>query len=184
MATRVVVPLVNEYGDRLVVMGLNIATENGNPVYRAAMEHLEVPEDRQVVPFLLVGDQALIGGGEIEAELPGIVSAGLENGGIDWPDIPALEAMFDAADATVEARAAAASGTPPAEPAAEGTAQAEGPDLPPSATPEPTVAPSATPTVEDAPPAGDSGTGLLLGAAGAAAVALAAAGVVWYRRRG
>ena len=179
MATRVVVPLVNEYGDRLVVMGLNIATENGNPVYRAAMEHLEVPEDRQVVPFLLVGDQALIGGGEIEAELPGIVSAGLEHGGIDWPDIPALAATETATTEPTAAPTETATVEPTA--TSEPTATEESTA---TATAEPTVAPSATPTVEDAPPAGESGTGLLLGAAGAAAVALAAAGVVWYRRRG
>ena len=178
MATRVVGPLVNEYGHDLVVIGLDISA-GGNEAYRAAMEHLEVPDDRRVVPFMLVGDRSLIGGGEIEAELPGIVADGLENGGIDWPAIPALDSLFQAANATLEARAAAtAEGTPAPETTAEPTAEQQGPEPPPTAQVEPTDAP-----VPAEPPSG-SNAGLLYGAAGAAAVAVAAAGVVWYRRRG
>jgi len=170
----VVGPLVNEYGHDLVVIGLDI-TAGGRAAYQAAMEHLTVPDDRRVVPFMLVGERTLIGGGEIETELPGIVADGLENGGIGWPTIPALDSLFEAANATLEARAAAT---------AEGTPA-------PGGTPEPTQAqqgPEPAPEPADAPnpsaSAAGSNNGLLLGAAGAAAVALAAAGVVWYRRRG
>jgi uncharacterized membrane protein len=52
---------------------------------------LEIPQERQGVPTLIVGDTILVGSFEIPDQLPGIIEQGLENGGIDWPDIPGLE---------------------------------------------------------------------------------------------
>jgi thiol-disulfide isomerase/thioredoxin len=40
---------------------------------------------KAAVPFLLIGDHALMGTAQIEAELPGLVDAYLAAGGSDWP---------------------------------------------------------------------------------------------------
>lgn len=84
-------PLVDQYGNQLQIYGLNTHTEPGNTIYRSAIDKYEIPQERQGVPTLIVGDAILVGSFEIPDQLPGIIEQGLENGGIDWPDIPDLE---------------------------------------------------------------------------------------------
>ncbi len=84
-------PLVDQYGNQLQVYGLNTHFEPGNTIYRNAIQTFEIPQERQGVPTLIVGDTVLVGSFEIPDQLPGIIEQGLENGGIDWPDIPGLE---------------------------------------------------------------------------------------------
>ena len=195
MAARVVGPLVNEYGSRLVIMGLNINTEGGAEIYTAAMAELTVPQDRQVIPFILIGDHALVGAAEVTDQLPGIVEAGLESGGISWPEVAGLAGLFRNADATLAARTPAAQ-TAATETASSPTATALAPVASlttsatgtpaPVATAEPSVAPRASPTplpAEDAPPTPESPTTLLLVGGGLAGVAVLAVGLVLARRR-
>jgi uncharacterized membrane protein len=44
--------------------------------------------------MLIVGSTVLFGSDEIPDEFPNIIATGLENGGIDWPSIPGLDAVF------------------------------------------------------------------------------------------
>lgn len=157
-----VAPLVNEYGSRLVIMGLNISTEGGGQIYTSVMEELAIPEERQVIPFILIGEQALIGSIEINEQFANLVREGIEGDGIGWPPVAGLQDLFANADATVAART----------PAPEGTAP------PPTAT---QAAPVPTP-----PPGEEAGRGLpvpaLLGG-GAAVVAAISAGLFLRRRK-
>ena len=84
-------PLVDQYGNQRQVYGLNTHYEPGNTIYINAIQAFEIPQERQGVPTLIVGDTILVGSFEIPDQLPGIIEQGLENGGIDWPDIPGLE---------------------------------------------------------------------------------------------
>ncbi len=84
-------PLVGQYGNQLQVYGLNTHYEPGNTLYMNAIQAYEIPQERQGVPTLIVGDTILVGSFEIPDQLPGIIEQGLENGGIDWPDIPGLK---------------------------------------------------------------------------------------------
>ena len=87
-----VLPILDqEYGSQLVIFGFNTYTDIGNQVFNTVIDTYGIPPDRQAVPILIVGDQALIGGSEIPENLPGIIEGGLANGGIDWPAIPGLE---------------------------------------------------------------------------------------------
>lgn len=167
-----VAPLVNEYGSRLVIMGLNISTEGGGQIYTSVMEELSIPEERQVIPFILIGEQALIGAVEINEQFANLVREGIEGDGLGWPPVAGLQGLFANADATVAARTPAPEGTaPPATAAPAATAV-------PQATSPATLAP--TP-----PPGEEAEQGLpvpaLLG--GGAAVVAAISAALFLRRR-
>jgi uncharacterized membrane protein len=84
-------PLVEKYGTQLVIFGVDTYTAEGSLLYQNYIQQFNVPPEQQAVPTLVIGDQILIGSGQIPEELPGIVEEGLKNGGIPWPDISGLE---------------------------------------------------------------------------------------------
>jgi uncharacterized membrane protein len=83
-------PIISRYGARLHIVGVNVASSEGNAQYEAMVERFGVTPDRQGVPTLVVGTRVLVGALEIPTELPGLVDRGLASGGVDWPDIPLL----------------------------------------------------------------------------------------------
>ncbi len=83
-------PLQNQYGDRLVILGMDTSQQWANDLYWEAIRHYEVPEDDWAVPFLLVAEEVLVGGIRIPSQFPGIIEEGLAAGGIDLPNFPAL----------------------------------------------------------------------------------------------
>lgn len=82
--------LDNQYGSQLEIYGVNTYTESGSALFQNYIEVFDIPAELQAVPTLVVGDQYLIGSGDIPDQLPGIIDEGLKNGGIDWPQIPGL----------------------------------------------------------------------------------------------
>ncbi len=101
-------PMMEQYGDRLVVIGINITEPGGQALYTASTKQFQVPDELQGVPRLVVGDRFLVGSAQIPQEFPGIVEAGLAADGIDWPAIPGLAEAL-AANQTAQESAAAAS---------------------------------------------------------------------------
>ncbi len=96
--TNTLPPLVEQYGNQLQVYGVNTYTEIGNTLFFNAVQAFEIPEERQAVPTLIVGDYVLVGSREIPDLLPGIIEQGIKNGGIDWPAIPGLEQAMSEAE--------------------------------------------------------------------------------------
>jgi uncharacterized membrane protein/thiol-disulfide isomerase/thioredoxin len=88
--TNVMIPLMEEYQEQLAVVGIDVSLEVGNSLYRNAVAHYEVPENRQGVPTLIIEDTVLVSTLEIENEFPGMIEAGLANGGNDWPEFPGM----------------------------------------------------------------------------------------------
>ena len=84
-------PLLQQYEDRLQIVGINTQTIEGQELYQAAVEQFQISDDRLGVPTLIVGDTVLVGSGEIPDQFPGIIEQGLAQGGIPWPVIPGLE---------------------------------------------------------------------------------------------
>ena len=80
-------PLMNEHGGLLDLRLLEI----GNPDYYEAMLSVEaffkVPVSKRSIPTLVVGDQIMIGEDEIREKFPGLLTAGLNAGGINFPEI-------------------------------------------------------------------------------------------------
>lgn len=89
--TEIIPPLSEQYGDQLVIVAVDVTTEEGNALFRDAIDNIDIPEEMAgSVPTLIVGETALIGSQDIPNLFPGIIEEGLANGGIDWPPIPLL----------------------------------------------------------------------------------------------
>jgi uncharacterized membrane protein len=82
---------VGQFGGQLNVLYVDVSTELGAELFFAAIDYLEYEEEGAPVPFLVVADQYLIGSGDIPAQLPGIIAAGLAADGIPWPAIEGLD---------------------------------------------------------------------------------------------
>jgi len=87
--------LDRQYGSQLVIFGVNTYSETGNTLFNNYVEAFDIPSDLQAVPALVVGDQYLIGSGEIPEKFPGIIEEGLKTGGIDWPAIDGLREVME-----------------------------------------------------------------------------------------
>jgi uncharacterized membrane protein/thiol-disulfide isomerase/thioredoxin len=99
-------PLLDKYGDQLDIVGVDVSTPDGQALFQAAIKQFSVPSDRWGVPMLIVGDVVLVGDLEIPGQLPGLIDAGLAQGGIDWPEIPGLrEALGELPQETAAAPA-------------------------------------------------------------------------------
>ncbi len=90
----VLLPMLDEYGKQLEVVGIDTSQEAGSQLYQAALERYQAPKERQGVPTLVIHDLVLVGSQEIPDQLPDLVKEGLAAGGIDWPDIPGLAQLL------------------------------------------------------------------------------------------
>jgi uncharacterized membrane protein/thiol-disulfide isomerase/thioredoxin len=108
-------PLMDRFGDRLQIISINAATPDGGRLYQDMVEAYGVPRSRLGVPALVVGDRVLVGADEIPQLLPGIVTAGLAAGGIDWPQVPSIRAALARAG-LLEPRPAPSAETAPSSP--------------------------------------------------------------------
>jgi cytochrome c biogenesis protein CcdA/glutaredoxin len=86
-------PTVYEkYGDRVEYQYVDI--HNNTQGYQAMLmleTSLGVPQSEQgYIPALIIGDQVLIGGGEIPAKLEGLIDQYLAQGGVDYPSLEGL----------------------------------------------------------------------------------------------
>ncbi len=117
-------PLIEKYGDRLQIIGVNVGDAGGQALYQAAIQRFNIPDDRLGVPTLIISDVVLVGSGEIPEQLPGLIEKYLAQGGIGWPDIPGLAEAIAAVEAqpTATAQAATPEASPSAAPAAALTA--------------------------------------------------------------
>lgn len=105
---KVLPPLQDRYGEQLVIHMIELnSAESYDRLVRVAAA-LGVPKEQAGVPFLIVGERALIGSEQIPRELPGLIEAGLAAGGVEYLELPGL-AEEDGAEA-----AAAPAGEPPA----------------------------------------------------------------------
>jgi uncharacterized membrane protein len=177
-------PLLERFGDGLQVVTINAATPDGGRLYQDVVQRYRLPRERLGVPALVVGDRVLVGSREIPDLLPGIVTAGLAAGGIDWPDVSSIRGALAAAGmlrplpvAAVAAEAPRPAAPDPARATAADPSRAAAPDTPPAlAGQAPVVADGqagvAMPTAGDAGEAAASGPDV---AADTAAVATSAA---------
>ncbi len=89
-------PIMAHYQDQLQIVAIDTTTQAGHELYLAAIQTLGIPEDRRGVPTMVVGSTVMVGSVEIPDMLPGLVEAGLAQGGVGWPDIPGLEGALPA----------------------------------------------------------------------------------------
>jgi uncharacterized membrane protein len=94
--SEVLMPMLDEYGERLQIIGIDTTEPGGAQLYQATIEHYRIPHARQGVPTLVVNDVVLVGSEEIPKQFPVIVMTGLAGGGLTWPDIPGLDQVLPA----------------------------------------------------------------------------------------
>jgi uncharacterized membrane protein len=110
-------PLTERYGSQLEIFGIDASSQEGNTLYRTAIERFEI--DRFGVPTLILGDQVFVGRTEIEGRFTDTIEGYLSQGGVDWPDILGLrEAIANSGEATTFS-ATATAGTREATPVSE-----------------------------------------------------------------
>jgi len=115
-------PLIEQYGDQLQIITINVTLEEGQALFQAALQKFGL--ERGGVPTLVVGDHFLVGSIDIPAQFPGLIEQYLAQGGVDWPDIPGLAEAIGAAQVTPTPSAVPPTLTaaPSVEPAARVTA--------------------------------------------------------------
>ncbi len=86
-------PVIMAMGDRLQILYVDASTDVGEELYWLMIEHFDA-YDQTGVPHLIVGQTMLYGSVDIPEQFPGIIEQGLDQGGIDWPDIPGLAELL------------------------------------------------------------------------------------------
>ncbi len=91
-------PMTEQYGEALKIAAVDVSTEKGQQLFNTALAAFGVPEQRQGVPMLIIGELVLVGSVEIPEQFPGLVEGWLARGGIGWPALPG----YDVADEPTE----------------------------------------------------------------------------------
>ena len=102
-------PLFEQYGNQLSMVGIDITRSAGQELFRAALQYFNL--ETSGVPFLVIGDTYIVGSINIPAQFPTMVEEYLAGGGVDWPSIPGLTDTLTTAQATEAAAAPAATPT-------------------------------------------------------------------------
>lgn len=136
------IPMSEEYGSQLQIVGIDVTTEKGANLYDATVKTYNIPPNKQGVPTLIVNEIVLVGDVEIPEKFPDIVTEGLANGGIPLSNIPNIETVLPP---TAVPTPAAVTTEPP-------TTLAGGIEATPMATTSPTPAPATLLTEADVLP--------------------------------
>ncbi len=94
--TNVLPPLQEKYGAQLDILFIEIETRQDFERLYAIGREFGIPRGDIGVPFLVIGDQVLIGSLQIPAELPHLIEKYLAAGGVDFPRVPALADILPA----------------------------------------------------------------------------------------
>lgn len=116
-------PLVDQYGDSLQILQIDVTQRTGQTLYQTAVNTFQIPQERLGVPTLIVDDVVLVGSREIPAQFPGLIEEGLAAGGVGWPTIPGLDRAYPDVVATgAEVEASTPVNATPFDPAARESA--------------------------------------------------------------
>ncbi len=96
-------PLQEQYGKQFEILMVELVTqEDVDQLYETA-DILGIPKNQVGVPFMLVGDQVLLGSDQISNELPSLMDFHLARGGTDYPRLdPLVGYLPEAAEANAE----------------------------------------------------------------------------------
>jgi uncharacterized membrane protein len=91
-------PLFEQYGEQLYIVGVDVSEPGGQELFRTVLQYFNLESGG--VPFLVVGDNYLIGEVDIPEKFPGLIDQYLAQGGLDWPPIPGLAEALTMAEST------------------------------------------------------------------------------------
>lgn len=87
-------PIKEKYGDQLQIHFIELRSEADIDLIYKVGEALGLSKDEVGTPFLIIGDQPLLGPTAIQAEFPGLIDQYLAAGGIDYPDLVEFEGFL------------------------------------------------------------------------------------------
>jgi uncharacterized membrane protein/glutaredoxin len=96
LTEEVIPPLIEKYGPQLEIFSVDVSSPDGEEIYRTAIERFKI--EKIGVPTLILGDQVLVGGTEIEERFAGIIEGYVSQGGMDWPDVTGLREAISKAE--------------------------------------------------------------------------------------
>jgi uncharacterized membrane protein len=83
-------PIQEIYGENFEILLVELqSVEDVERLYQTA-QALGIPQENVAVPFLIIGDQVLVGSKQIPEQLPGLIEEYLAAGGVDYPDLAPL----------------------------------------------------------------------------------------------
>ena len=88
-------PLVKKYGAQLQIIGVDVTQPQGSAYFESAVKKFNL--ESSGVPFLVIGNEYLVGSVDIPEKLPSLIEKYLAQGGVDFPDIPGLREEYSAA---------------------------------------------------------------------------------------
>ncbi len=92
--TQVLPPLFEQYGDQLIIIGIDIGSTTGRTLFLNTIQYFKLQSGG--VPLLAIGNTYLIGSVDIPEKLPGLIEQYMAQGGVDWPIIPGLAEVLAA----------------------------------------------------------------------------------------
>lgn len=87
--------LTEQYGEQLQIIGVDVSQPQGQIYFQSALEMFEL--ESAGVPFLVIGNEYLIGSADIPQYSPVMIEQYLAQGGVDFPNIPGLRDAIHAA---------------------------------------------------------------------------------------
>ena len=115
-------PLAEQYGDQILIYGVDISYPEGREMWNEAIDAAELPNEMRGVPMLFIGSRVLVGSQQIPQLLPGLVEQHLAEGGVGYPDFAAAKLSTSPTFTPAPTATAPSDETP----------SAEGPEAPPA----------------------------------------------------
>ena len=96
-----VLPLLHEkYGEQFDLFMIEVKnTKDVGNLYQIAASY-NLAKEQTGVPFLIIGDQVLVGSDQVREQLPKLIEENLSRGGLDWPTNPILSELLPTPAAT------------------------------------------------------------------------------------
>jgi uncharacterized membrane protein len=86
--TEALPPLIEKYGSQLQLVGIDVTQPDGSSLFSSVLQKFNL--EAAGVPFLVVGNDYLVGSVDIPEKFPALIEHHLASGGVGWPDIPGL----------------------------------------------------------------------------------------------
>ncbi|MCX7837852.1 MAG: hypothetical protein N2559_00110 [Anaerolineae bacterium] len=83
-------PLQKKYGAQLEILMFELSQPENVQLFESTMHALRVPQSEWGVPFIIVGNQTLVGSVEVSQRLPILIEQYLAVGGVGLPPVPEL----------------------------------------------------------------------------------------------
>jgi thiol-disulfide isomerase/thioredoxin len=79
LTEEVIPPLIEKYGAQLEIFGIDVSSPQGDALYDTAIDRFKI--EKFGVPTLILGEQVLVGGTEIQERFAGIIAGYVSDGG-------------------------------------------------------------------------------------------------------